>query len=230
MNSTTDYDGIDTLTALEGADNYNNAIEGLLVGHGGVRAGSRVLDIGSGAGLFAKRMQKVGATVECVEQDRRLRVALTEAGFICHASLETVVGTFDSLVMINVLEHIEDDTEFLTSLRPLLGDHGTLFVFVPALQVLYSRFDRKIGHFRRYSEASLRRAVERSGYSIVAARGFDVLGILPALAFRLLRQETPRPWSIKAFDRWLFPVSTRLDRLTGERVGKNLWMTARNSG
>ncbi len=155
-----------------------------------VVSGSRVLDIGSGAGEFATRMNALGADVECVELDGRLRTHLQSLGFTCHESVDEVRGTFDAIVMVNVLEHIEHDSAFLKTLQPLLKDGGRLFVFVPALQFLYSKFDRSIGHFRRYSKSSLHSAVDASGLHLMRFGGFDILGIAPAFAFRLLRQPT----------------------------------------
>ena len=64
-------------------------------------------------------------------------------------------GGPDSIVYINVLEHVEDDQTELRMAHSVLASGGRLLVFVPAHEWLMSRFDRKLGHFRRYTRESL---------------------------------------------------------------------------
>jgi SAM-dependent methyltransferase len=219
-----DYKGTDTLTALEGAANYNRAIEQLLLDEAGVTSITRVLDVGSGGGEFATRLRDRGISVECVELDPMLRANLVARGFVCHADVSAISSKFDVIMMVNVLEHIEHDADFLRTLRPLLAENARLFIFVPALQILYSKFDKSIGHFRRYSKVGLHDAAKSAGLSISRSGGFDVLGIAPALAFRLLRRRKPSARAIQIFDGVIFPLSHRLDSLSRQRVGKNRWI------
>jgi SAM-dependent methyltransferase len=221
-----DYNGIETLAALEGAANYNNAIEGLLVREASLVAGCSVLDVGSGSGEYARRMRQLGAALQCVEPDPAMRSALLAEGFECHESIANIDTTFDLIVMVNVLEHIEHDSQFLVQLRPLMSENGRLFVFVPAHQMLYSKFDKAIGHFRRYSKGRLHAVVNEASFVIKRSGAFDILGIVPALLFRLLGKERPGKASIKIFDTVIFPISKLCDRVTGRRVGKNLWIVA----
>ena len=221
------YDGTATLAALENARNYNAAIESLLAQVPGI-ATARVLDVGAGTGEFSRRIAKMGASVSCVEPDATLRTALASEGFTCFARIEDAPDGFDAVTMVNVLEHIADDAAALVELRARLRPEGTLFVFVPALQVLYSRFDRAIGHHRRYTRSSLRTVVTTSGFRIDRLRWFDVLGVPTALLFRATRRSSPSAASVRIFDRFVFPLSQRLDRL--QIVGKNTYCVAVPSG
>src|SRR6185312_7274103 len=78
------------------------------------------------------------------------------------ADLGTANRTFDCIVLVNVLEHIEDDIGALVDLRELLEPGGRLCVFVPAFEGLYSDFDRRIGHRRRYRRSQLVSTFDRA--------------------------------------------------------------------
>jgi hypothetical protein len=73
------------------------------------------------------------------------------------------------VLLMDVIEHIEDDTGFLTGLRarPYLDRETRLLITVPAFQSLFSSHDTFLGHYRRYSTASLRRLIERSGFKVL---------------------------------------------------------------
>ena len=58
------------------------------------------------------------------------------------------IGKYDCMAYVNVLEHVEKDSEELEYVHQCLKENGTLFVFVPSLPFLFSDFDKKIGHFR----------------------------------------------------------------------------------
>ena len=99
---------------------------------------------------------------------------------------------FDSVVYINVLEHIQDDRSELANALEALKPKGHLLLFVPALAWLYSDFDKQIGHFRRYAKKALSSLVQDVGFTLVKARYFDLAGIIPwYVNFVLLRNFAP---------------------------------------
>ena len=71
-----------------------------------------------------------------------------------------MVGLFD------VLEHIEQEAEFLSLVSGMLSVHGLVFLTVPAYAWLWSREDEEAGHFRRYTRTSLAGVLERAGFRI----------------------------------------------------------------
>lgn len=90
---------------------------------------------------------------------------------------------FDLLLMFDVLEHVEDQDSFLQSARFHLADRGCLIINVPALQWLFSPYDRAQGHYRRYSLASLREVAARNNFRISKATYWGA-PLVPVLALR----------------------------------------------
>lgn len=129
---------------------------------------------------------------------------------------------FDSIVYLDVLEHIEDDAgELKTAARHLKPD-GYLIMLSPAHQGLYTPFDKKIGHFRRYDKDSLAAAVPLE-MECVKLIYLDSVGALASLGNRLiLRSATPSNAQIQFWDKRLVPISKIADRVLGFRVGKSI--------
>ena len=86
---------------------------------------------------------------------------------------------FDSIVMFNVLEHILDDRSVLESCARWLRPGGNIVIYVPALNGLYTDWDRKVGHFRRYSRRRLAGVLDEAGLRAVELRYSNLLAIAP---------------------------------------------------
>lgn len=137
---------------------------------------------------------------------------------------------FDTLLYIDVLEHIEDDAAELTRAAKRLKPGGRLVVLSPAHQQLFSPFDRAIGHFRRYSRRSLA-AVGPPGLDRIVLDYLDSVGLFASLGNRLvLNQSMPNPRQINAWDKLMVPLSRRLDPLLGRRLGKSVLGVWRKPG
>jgi hypothetical protein len=93
-------------------------------------------------------------------------------------------GQFDLLLLFDVLEHIENESEFLQSVKFHLAKSGVLLINVPAHQSLYSDYDRAAGHVRRYSVDQLAKVVESNGLRI----RFSTYWGLPLFPLLLLRK------------------------------------------
>ena len=130
---------------------------------------------------------------------------------------------------LNVFEHIDDDDAALRQIRQKLQPGGSLLLYVPAFQCLWSSLDDQVCHRRRYTKTSLRRLVERAGFSIEKLRYADSLGFVVTLVFRLSRRkfEALTPASIGLYDRWIFPPSRVLDLLFNRWFGKNVYVLCR---
>ncbi len=148
-----------------------------------------------------------------------------------YASVEVVVGTvrdvavtgqFDSVLYIDVLEHIEDDRGELEEAATRLRPGGRLIVLVPAHMSLYSPFDTAIGHFRRYSRTSLLRSLPQGG-SVRISTYMDSVGLLASGMNRFfLRSKAPTKQQISFWDKKMIPVSRRTDQLLRGQLGKSL--------
>jgi len=136
----------------------------------------------------------------------------------------------DSILYINVLEHIERDLDELKLVHDCLAPGGRVLIFVPALRQLYGNFDRNIGHYRRYSRRDLVQKVAGAGFEILTAKYFDFTGILPwFIKYRILRSGSLSPVAVKAYDKLAVPFTRFLESLLIPPIGKNILLAAKKS-
>lgn len=194
-----------------------------------------VLEVGAGMGATTEVLWHTGCTSWlCLEPDpslaaaiERARQALSARGAAVEVRAATLDSLpeeprFDTILYIDVLEHIEADRDELARAAARLRPGGRLVVLCPAHQRLYTPFDAAVGHHRRYDKASLT-ALAPPGLREIEASYLDSAGLLASLGNRLfLRQSMPTPKQIAVWDRLFVPVSERLDRLLDYRVGKTV--------
>ncbi len=191
-----------------------------------------IIELGAGNGVQTGFVGIQRERLVCIESDQRMQEVLTHLDFEVVGNLsELRQNKYSGAYSINCLEHIEDDYNALKELHGKLASGSALVIYVPALPMLFSSMDRRVGHFRRYTKKGLRDVIEKSGYSISEIRYVDSLGFLVTLIFKIVgnRSGTPSRGSVKLFDKFLFPVSTRIDRVTNRLVGKNLFAVARRN-
>ena len=129
---------------------------------------------------------------------------------------------FDTILYIDVLEHIDDDGGELQRAAGHLAPGGHLVVLSPAHRWLFSPFDAAIGHFRRYTARDLE-ALTPAGVERVRTFYLDSVGMLASAANRMfLRQSMPNANQIHCWDNWMIPCSRWVDQLTGYRLGKSV--------
>jgi len=135
---------------------------------------------------------------------------------------------FASAVMINVLEHIDDDQGVLREIGDRLEPGACLTIWVPAFQLLYSPFDAKLGHVRRYRKRDVERDVRRAGYEVVDSRYVNMPGWFSwLLLVRILRQEPTSATTIKIFDRYVVPVVRWIEDRVRMPFGQSVLLVAR---
>jgi SAM-dependent methyltransferase len=188
-----------------------------------------VLEVGAGIGANTQVLQNDAVrSWQCLEPDPALANQARER--VGELGCRVIVGTtassgleqYDTLLYIDVLEHIEDDRGELVRAAALVRPGGHLVVLAPAHQALYSEFDRAIGHYRRYNLESLL-ACGPTGLNVEKAFYLDSVGMLASFANRaLLKSERPSPSQIKTWDRLMVPLSRVLDPCLGRRVGKSV--------
>ena len=148
------------------------------------------VEFGAGIGTVSTRLRPQVDTLELVEPSPRLaeqlerRFAGDEGVRVLPTTLENyldnrIARSRDTVVLVNVLEHILDDGLAMRSIHDLLRPGGRLLLFVPAMPSLYSEIDRRKGHYRRYTRAGLNRLTTEAGFRILRLRYFDLLGIVP---------------------------------------------------
>jgi SAM-dependent methyltransferase len=196
--------------------------------------GREVLEIGAGNGGTTRALCRGQAKRwVCLEPDPALAdriVTAIEANLLpdcCQVSIGTLADIgekdrFDTLLYIDVLEHIQDDRAELAQAADVMQEGGHLIVLAPAHQWLFSAFDESIGHFRRYTRRTLRE-VARDGLTPVRLFYLDSVGLFASLGNRfVLRSAMPTPSQIAVWDRLLVPLSRIIDPLLGYNFGKTV--------
>ena len=220
------YTGRDTLEIMRGAVNYNDFLVSLLMKS--LKPDDKILDIGAGTGLFAELIRtKTNANVSCFEPDPMQADILVKKGFKTYISLvEAENDSYDFVYALNVLEHIEDDTKALSLWYEKLKDGGRMFIYVPAFKVLFSSFDEKVGHFRRYTRKTLVRRIAASGMKPVGKVQYaDSLGFFITLTYKVCNGGSGKinEKALFFYDRFLFPLSRFCDLFFKNMFGKNVF-------
>jgi SAM-dependent methyltransferase len=217
-----------TLDNLDGAHNYANWIVALMAPY----LRGHILEVGAGHGTFTGLLAEFGP-VTATELSERAVVLLGEryAGsdrITVRPAAELGDATFDTALMINVLEHIEDDVGALHSLRARLCEGGHVVVFSPAFNALYSAFDADIGHYRRYTRASLRSTIRDADLELVDLRYVNAPGALAwYLVATRLGQRPTEGWLTRLYDRAAVPVVRRIEGRVQPPFGQSLLAVAR---
>ncbi|HEX8737913.1 MAG TPA: methyltransferase domain-containing protein, partial [Pyrinomonadaceae bacterium] len=129
----------------------------------------------------------------------------------------------DSIIYVNVLEHIEDDRHELKLIYDSLSDGGRCFLFVPALMALYGEFDRKLGHYRRYTKKELEDKCQAAGFKLLKSKYFDFAGVVPwYVNYRLLKSESLGGGAVSLYDKAVVPVFRKIESLVNVPFGKNI--------
>lgn len=228
---TAEYNGTD-LEAMIFAKNYHNWIIDSFTPY----LGNTIAEVGAGTGNITRILSGKGEHVFAFEPS--VKMASILSGRLQHDNKITTVNStfsnaadsytdsFDSIVYINVLEHIQDDqTELNLAYRSLKQD-GYICIFVPALEWLYSEFDRSIGHYRRYHLQPLCRSVMSSGFTIVRSGYLDMFGILPWWIMMVLLKRGLNPASTSLYDKLCIPAIRRIESRIRIPIGKNIILVA----
>lgn len=196
--------------------------------------GNRILDVGAGIGGTAKLfrdvpfesyvalepdasfVERMKVDASLVELAERFQPKLGTIGELANEEL------FDTILYIDVLEHITDDREELERASAHLMRGGKIVVLSPAHAWLHSEFDMAVGHVRRYKRSTL---VAAKPAGLVEDRTFylDSVGLIASLGNRLaLRASAPSEAQIRIWDGGMVPISRVTDRLTNYRLGKTI--------
>lgn len=215
------YQGTETLESMNQAKFYNNwsleKFKKFLRG--------KIIEVGCGLGNFTYDLSKYGEVVgidiekEFIAKQQACLIAKQQAclinNFKKNGNDRIKVGygdiekgeyffknaTFDTVVCINVLEHIKEDKKALENLYSLLNKNGHLILLVPAYRFLYGEIDKNIGHYRRYEPDNLDSKLKNLGLTIVKSRKLNFLGAIGwFIAGKILKNKQINEKKIKLFN------------------------------
>jgi SAM-dependent methyltransferase len=238
MSESVVYIGRD-LEAMSFAANYHRSIWEAFKPY----MGERLVEVGAGSGSFSDLvLERASESVSLVEPSadmyrllrRRVersrvasRVETYNASFRQVAEQIRQAQRPDSIIYVNVLEHVADDATELQIVHRTLDAGGRVFIFVPALPRLYGGFDKQVGHFRRYTKPGLEGLCRESGFRILESGYFDLAGVLPWwIKYRLLKSETMEAGLVTFYDKHVFPFTRALESIISPPMGKNILLVA----
>jgi len=133
----------------------------------------------------------------------------------------------DSIIYVNVLEHVPDDEGELRAVHRALAPGGRVFIFVPAFRWLYGGFDRRVAHVRRYTRPELEGKCAAAGFHVLKSVYFDLAGVAPWwIKYRLLKSDSMEPGLVKLYDRCFVPLVKVAERVVPPPLGKNVLLVA----
>ena len=144
---------------------------------------------------------------------------------VLHGTLDDIgeERQFDTIIYIDVMEHIEGDQAEFDKAVGRLRKGGNLIILVPAFNFLYNDFDRRIGHFRRYNKGMLKRLAEGRPLTRLKLSYYDSLGFFASVMNKLiLKKPIPSAGNIKMWDNFMIPLSKLIDPLILRSFGKSL--------
>lgn len=197
--------------------------------------GRRVVEVGCGIGNFThfllerEAVYAIDFDPSCVAQlqtrypnQPNLHVQVTEPGHPSFAALRRFQP--DSCVCLNVLEHIEDDLGAVRSMADVLTPGGIIVLWVPAFPSLYGPIDRHLHHFRRYTRRSMLQVATAAGLRVRTLHYLNCVGFFGWWAnARVFKREEQSPLQIKAFDSYVVPWLSRVEKRLHPPFGQSLF-------
>lgn len=205
--------------------------------------GDHILDIGGGFGAHLEHILPHKPRVTSVELSAAHVRYMNERfstypHFSAHQidfgadSIDALVAAqYDTIISLNVLEHIEDDRAALDDMHRILrAQHGTLLLQVPALRWLYGSMDHQAGHYRRYTVGELRDKLAAAGFVVQRCYYFNIFGVLPwfmsGRIFKKPLEDDSVNWQIRAFNA-LTPTFKQIERVLPLPMGQSVMAVAK---
>ncbi len=229
------YSGTE-LDAVAEATNYYSWIIDSFAG----AFGERIVEAGAGIGTVSDIVLRRAAPKELLliepaannipslrrrfDDDPRVRIH--------HGYLEDVGDsvTADTVIAVNVMEHVERDDEFLSAAHLTLARDGALLLLVPAVPAIYGSLDKAFDHYRRYTRSGLEDLLLTAGFRIQTLHYVNFVGIAAwYVSGRIFHRTTLGRGQVRFYDRWVIPWLRRIESRIHPPVGQSLLAIARKS-
>ena len=198
--------------------------------------GNSVMDIGCGYGTFVdfikdkKRIILVEVSRDMIDRLKRKYRKNGNIRVVKHdisISPLKLAHKVDSVVCLNVLEHIKDDRSAIRNIRKNLKKNGKLILYVPAKRFLYGTLDDNLGHYRRYEKGSLEEMLISNKFRIIKSRYMNILGLLSWYLYgRILKSPKVKEKRILLYDKLFIPILSRIEDLINPPSGQSLLIIA----
>jgi 2-polyprenyl-3-methyl-5-hydroxy-6-metoxy-1,4-benzoquinol methylase len=227
----------DDLETMSEAHRYQAHVFGLIRPH----VGARVLEVGCGIGTMSRQLVDIAERLVCIEPNPNCAVRAGAAldGHpritlrMCHleecSRADLLQERFDTVVCVNVLEHIEDDIRALRLFHDVVAPTGgKVLIFVPAIQAAYGPLDAALGHHRRYTKRSLASAFDAAGLDVVDLRYTNPIGLLGWMYnAHISRNIEHSPTQVRLFEQLVAPWALPLERMIPPPLGLSLLAVGR---
>lgn len=223
--------GTDTLEVISDALKFNEWMYSTIKPY----CKGKILEIGSGIGNISQFFIQEGADITLSDIENSYLPRLKEK-FGKHSNLRGIhridlsdkeleknhpelIGQFDTVFALNVVEHIPDHEQAMINAGKLLREGGCVVILVPAFQCLYNGFDRQLDHQRRYSNRSLKKLIEGNGFHVIHTQYFNFIAIFGwFISGNILRKKIIPGNQMRFYD-LMVPVWKKIDILTKNLMG-----------
>jgi SAM-dependent methyltransferase len=227
---------VEDLRQMERAENYRRwqfeMVAKFLSGH--------VLEVGGSIGNFTPQLAQAAQSVTSIEPNEycfnqlREKVKPLQNVDVHRATVESLDGVmplsrqFDAVVLMNVLEHIQDDRAVLAKLKQRLTLDGRVVVLVPGVPWVFGSTDKRLGHYRRYSKGYSRNLFAGLEMKIEFMRYYNFIGVWAWLwNNRVSRRQNQSHAQIRIFDKYFVPVISCFEKFVCPPMGQSLLIVGR---
>ena len=188
---------------------------------------NKTLEVGAGLGSFTRNYFKEIDDISVSEIDQNNFNILkdkfkNEQINIFSKKIQKIEEKFETIIYLNVLEHIESDLQEIDDALSKISKGGYLIILVPAHQKLYTNFDREIGHFRRYDKKFFKRNYKNA--SIEKLIYIDAMGYFLYFLNKIFfsKETYPSTLKVQIWDKIFTPITILVDFILGYKFGKNV--------
>ncbi|HYM93213.1 MAG TPA: class I SAM-dependent methyltransferase [Chitinophagaceae bacterium] len=201
-----------------------------------------VLEIGSGIGNISRHIIEDGIDITLSEYNLEycellqkafskephvkgiFQVDLLLPDFTSHFAM--LKEKFDTIILLNVIEHLENDSIAVANCSFMLKAGGHFIVLAPAYKWLYCKLDKELGHYRRYSMKKIRSTIKNQTFEIIARRHFNVFGISGWFIFGKIFRKKALGREMRVFE-FFVPLAKLLDKICFNKIGLSIIVTGK---
>ena len=189
--------------------------------------GGNILEVGPGRGEIIENFISADNKITMIDTDEEMCKVIRERFKnsdvrILNSNISSLEEKFDTILYMDVIEHIENDIKELDQAISKLNKNGKLVIIVPAFSILFSDFDKSVGHFRRYTKKNFL-SYKNSEVKLRNLKYFDSLGFFILFLSKILKFKgnSKAVFGIKVWN-MLIPISRLIDKIIFHSLGKSL--------